>query len=194
MTALTWAGTPARPVRPSVKPIIRPPEQDLAELVGPLVGPMTRASRRILRDDDLADDAIQETLLTFWTRDEPPANPRAWLLRAVTLRSLHLARSGRRRREHERRASQVRAESSERDDPARSLDHADLERAIREALGQVPESSRAVFALAAFEDLDYAAISTTLRIPIGTVRSRLNRTRRLIREALGPAITEGPPD
>ena len=151
---------------------------------------MTRASRRILHDDDLADDAIQETLLTFWTRPEQPANPRAWLLHAVTLRSLHLARSGRRRREHERRASLDRAEWSERDDPARSLDHADLQRVIHEALGQVPEDYRAVFALAAFENLDYAAIAQTLHIPIGTVRSRLNRTRRLIREALAPMLAE----
>ncbi len=170
----------------------------LPAIIGPHFGPMARASRRILRDDSLADDAIQETLLSFWSRGEPPENTRAWLLRAVTLRSLHLARARRRRREHEALACLARPERSVRDDPTRSLDREDLSRVVAEALGRIAEEYRAVFLLWAVEELDYAAIASELEIPIGTVRSRLSRSRRLLRElladTLGPAPARRPPD
>jgi RNA polymerase sigma-70 factor (ECF subfamily) len=174
----------------------RDPRDDLAETVGPLLGLLTRASRRILHDDSLADDAIQETLLAFWARGERLENPRAWLLHAVTLRSLQLARTCRRRREHERRACLGHPEWSLRDDPARSLDHADLLRILGDSLGRVPDECRSVFVLFALEEMDYAGIAERLHIPIGTVRSRLSRTRRVIRESLSnrPAPRHLPPE
>lgn len=182
-------GVPPTPARKrleegSTDRLDRRPRRELDSVVIPLIGLLTRASRRILHDDALADDAIQETLLAYWTRPEQPANPRAWLLHAVTLRSLHLARSHRRRREHERRACLGRSERSHLDDPARSLDYADLVRVLDESLDRLTDDSRAVFMLWTFEEMDYAGIAEALQIPIGTVRSRLNRTRKAIRESL----------
>jgi RNA polymerase sigma-70 factor (ECF subfamily) len=169
------------------------PQDDLTATVGQFLGQMMRTSRRILHDDGLADDAIQEAFLTFWARGEPPENPQAWLLRAVTLRSLHLARSCRRRREHERRACLGRPEWSVRDEPSRLLDHSDLLRILDESLGQVSHKYRSVFDLWAFEEMDYAGIAETLHIPIGTVRSRLNRIRKAMRAALRERFAEQDP-
>ena len=181
----------ARPdPRPSSRLAPAAGRDDLAATVGPLFGLMTRASRRILHDENLAEDAIQEAVLKFWSLGERPANPQAWLLHAVTFRSLHLARTGRRRREHERRACLGRTEWSHRDDPTRSADHGDLLRVLEESLGRLPKEYRAVFALWAFEGMDYAGIARTLGIPIGTVRSRLSRTRRAIRESLAVSDAE----
>ncbi len=182
------AMAPARAPRPpGAGGPARPPDGDLAAVVRPHFEPMSRASRRILRDDALADDAIQETLLSFWSRPERPENPRAWLLRAVTLRSLHLARARRRRREHEERASLGRPEGTTRDDPARSLDGDDLARVVGEALGRLAEEYRAAFLLRAVEGRDYESIAAALDLPIGTVRSRLSRARRLLRAQLAEA-------
>jgi RNA polymerase sigma-70 factor, ECF subfamily len=169
------------------------PRVDLAETFDRLHGPMTRASRRILGDDGLAEDAIQETLLSFWTRGEPPENPQAWLLHAITLRSLHLARTRRRRREYEERACLGRPEWNPGDDPARSLDYEDLLRILEESLRRVPDEYRAVFMLWAIEEMDYAGISEALHIPIGTVRSRLSRARRAIRQHLSDMLAEQAP-
>jgi len=169
------------------------PRDDLTATLNPLFRLLTRTSRRILHDDNLADDAIQETLLTFWSRGEQPGNPQAWLLRAVTLRSLHLARTCRRRREHEKRACLGRPEWSFRDDPARSLDQADLLRILDESLRRLPDEYRAVFTLWAIEEMDYAGIAEALHIPIGTVRSRLSRTRRAIRESLSEMFADQAP-
>jgi RNA polymerase sigma-70 factor (ECF subfamily) len=170
------------------------PPGDLATTLDPLLSLLTRTSRRILGDDGLADDAIQETLMTFCSQGVRPENPQAWLLRAVTLRSLHLARTCRRRREREKRACIGRTEWSFRDDPARSLDHADLLRLLDESLSRLTDEYRTVFLLWAIEEMDYAGIAQTLQIPIGTVRSRLNRARVAIRETLSEILTEKDPE
>ena len=165
----------------------------LAATIVPLLGLMSKASRRILNDIHLSDDAIQETLLTFWSRVEPPENPRAWLLHAVTLRSLHLARTRRRRREHESRARIGRREWSVTDDPARSLENADLLADLNKSLTRLAPIYREVFALWAFDEMDYEGIAKVLQIPIGTVRSRLSRARQLIRDQLPSIIVSDSP-
>lgn len=57
--------------------------------VRPLTGVMVAIARRILGDEVQAWDAVQEALIALWNEEEVPANPRAWLVRAVVLRSLH---------------------------------------------------------------------------------------------------------
>jgi len=49
----------------------------------------------------------------------------------------------------------------------------------------VSTDQRVAFALRAFEGLDYAEIAERTGVPIGTVRSRLNRARAILREELG---------
>jgi len=53
------------------------------------------------------------------------------------------------------------------------------------ALAQLREGDRDVLLLIAWADLSYLEVADALVIPVGTVRSRLNRARRLVRRALG---------
>jgi RNA polymerase sigma factor (sigma-70 family) len=53
------------------------------------------------------------------------------------------------------------------------------------ALAGLPKNDRDVLLLIAWGDLSYDEVATALTIPLGTVRSRLNRARRKVREALG---------
>lgn len=67
----------------------------------------------------------------------------------------------------------------------------DAERSVKRistALRRLSPGDRDVVLLYAWGDLDYAGISLALGIPVGTVRSRLNRARRLLRSALDIAI------
>jgi RNA polymerase sigma-70 factor (ECF subfamily) len=50
---------------------------------------------------------------------------------------------------------------------------------------------REVLVLRFFEDLSYEEIAEVLRVPVGTVKSRLNRARRALREAMGDVLQEG---
>lgn len=159
-------------------------DERFAGLVRPILPELVRVARRILGSDDLAWDAVQEGLLSLWQQDEPPPNPRAWLLRAVLHRSLHQARMIRRRRNHEARACRSRTEAWH-GDPARSVIDEELREALREALARLAEPHRVVLSLHLIDELDYRAIAGRVGIPIGTVRSRLNRSREALRQILG---------
>jgi RNA polymerase sigma-70 factor (ECF subfamily) len=155
-----------------------------ADLVEPLTDPLIALSRRILRSDDLARDAVQEALLSLWLEAEAPINPRAWLVRAVVHRSLHLMRSRARRRRHEALACREHPESSDQDDPARRIETEDFLVRVHGAFAEIGPEYRDVLVLRAVEQMDYEAIALSLQIPVGTVRSRLNRSRKAIREIL----------
>jgi RNA polymerase sigma-70 factor (ECF subfamily) len=165
-------------------------EDQFAAVVHDRIGMLQRVARRILHSDDLADDAVQEALFRLWREGQMPPNPEGWLIRAVVLRSLHLYRSRRRRRDYEERAGAQRTEHDPRGDAARALEVKEAAQAIALALGRLPEHLRAVFILRTVEENDYAAIARRLRIPLGTVRSRLNRSRRAISVLLRPLHEE----
>ncbi len=60
----------------------------------------------------------------------------------------------------------------------------DLRRDLDQAILKLPEEQRAVFVLRVKEELSYNQISKMLRIPVGTVMSRLNRARGRLKELL----------
>ena len=55
---------------------------------------------------------------------------------------------------------------------------------VLDALAQLPADDRDVVVLVAWEELTYEEVAAALDIPLGTVRSRLNRARRTLRELL----------
>jgi RNA polymerase sigma-70 factor (ECF subfamily) len=60
-----------------------------------------------------------------------------------------------------------------------------LTQRLAKALRRLPEIDRDTLLLYAWGNLDYASIATAMEVPVGTVRSRLNRARRLLRRAAG---------
>ena len=58
---------------------------------------------------------------------------------------------------------------------------------IARALARIPDGDRDPLLLLAWADLTYAEIAIALNIPIGTVRSRIHRARRRLRELLDPS-------
>jgi len=68
--------------------------------------------------------------------------------------------------------------------PQEKLQRNQLEQKFTEALRALPPEQKAVFILRVFEDLSYNDISEVLKIPRGTVMSRLNRARKRLREEM----------
>jgi RNA polymerase sigma-70 factor (ECF subfamily) len=60
-----------------------------------------------------------------------------------------------------------------------------MRRELNAALAGLSAGDRDVLLLVAWEELTYDQVAAALVIPVGTVRSRLNRARRNVREALG---------
>ncbi len=76
-----------------------------------------------------------------------------------------------------------------RDLPGDALDREDLRKAIRDAVGKLPEKYRAVFVLADGQSLAYAEIAEILNLTVSNVKTRLHRARMMLQEHLTPAFT-----
>ena len=76
------------------------------------------------------------------------------------------------------------------DDPASIvLDGLDVE-AVQDAMGQLPEEFRMAAVMYFLNDFSYEQIAEVLEVPIGTVRSRLHRGRKLLQKALWSVASE----
>ena len=146
---------------------------------------------RLLRQRELAEEALQETFLQGWLqadRYRPElGSPRAWLLSIARSRGLD---SLRRERSRSRREEAVgileprslppvgteRLESCERQDQ------------VRQGLVRLPDAQRACLALAFGRELAHPAIARELAMPLGSVKSRI----RLGMRTLGRLLEANP--
>ena len=165
-------------------------EMSFAGASDSLFGDLVSLSRRVLADEDQAWDAVQESLLSLWLGGTVPENTRGWLKGAVVRRSLHLARCRSRRRRRERQVAEAHREASDRDDPRRSVEAQESVEIIMAAVLAIAPEFREVLVLSLDDQMDYASIAQRLGVPIGTVRSRLSRSRRALRTVLMRTLPE----
>jgi RNA polymerase sigma-70 factor (ECF subfamily) len=151
-----------------------------------------RAALRILGCPDAAHDAVQEALITLWLHPPEHEHERAWLLRTVVHRSLHERRTQKRRRHWEGAAVRALLDECPLCTPQRELEQREIGALLDQALRALAEPYRAPFVLREIEGWDYTRIASALDIPIGTVRSRLNRARAALRAHVQAALDDAP--
>jgi RNA polymerase sigma-70 factor (ECF subfamily) len=134
---------------------------------------------------DAAVDIAAETFaqaLRSAERMDPARDARAWLFGIAN----NVIRHHRRAEERRIRAY---ATVERQSDAAGRTGHAESEVFLRarlvEALVLLDARDREALLLFAWADLSYEEIATALQIPLGTVRSRIHRARRVLRESLG---------
>jgi RNA polymerase sigma-70 factor (ECF subfamily) len=142
-----------------------------AELVDGALRRLDAAARLILRDPDLAQDAVQESLIRAW-RDLPglrdPDRFDAWLHRLLVNACLDLHRR-RRRRPIEVRLSPIDFMTT----PDPSSAYAERE-VLDAALRRLDPGHRAVVALHYLLGMPLPEVAVSLGIPYGTAKSRLH--------------------
>lgn len=158
----------------------------------PWLDDVYRFALSLTREESDADDVVQETFLRAyrsWHTFIPGTDCRRWLFticRNVFLRS------------RERQRPTVDLEDGEQDAVAAGSVYAaarekgyddlyarlDLAPALRDALDELVEPFRSAVILVDVEDLSYESAAEVMGVPIGTVRSRLFRGRRLLQEKL----------
>lgn len=134
---------------------------------------------RILRDPDRADDATQRALIDAWDHLGSLRDPDrfdAWTFRLVVHAAYKEAR--RERSQHDRRRF---PSLPIQGDP---IDEVAEREALERAFSELSPEHRAVLALHHYADLPLAAIAEILRVPEGTVGSRLHHAARRLRAAL----------
>ncbi|MBL7501311.1 sigma-70 family RNA polymerase sigma factor [Frankia sp. CNm7] len=137
----------------------------------------------------VADDLVASTFLVAFERrasyDGARADARPWLY-GIASNLL-----GRFHRDEERRLrayARAGVDGLAEDGIERALERADAQaskRAVAAAVAELSPEDRDVLLLFAWAALSYAEIAEAVGIPLGTVRSRLNRARRRLRAALG---------
>jgi RNA polymerase sigma-70 factor (ECF subfamily) len=152
-----------------------------ARLVDPALARLDAAARLILRDPELARDAVQETLIRAW-RELPglrdPVRFDAWLHRLVVNACLDLLRR-RRRRPMEVELSPIDMPSAT--DHAGALADREL---VDGALRRLDPGHRAVVALHYLLGMPLPAVAASLGIPLGTAKSRLHNALTAMRIAV----------
>lgn len=140
---------------------------------------IARHIRRLVRDDDVAQDLLQDTLLRAHrslASSAPAANERAWLYRIATNTSLNWLRArGRERRMLERAAREtdhVAAPAAEDDD---------RRTALWQRVAALPERQRVALTLRIADELDYAAIGERMACSAETARANVYQAVKKLR-------------
>jgi RNA polymerase sigma-70 factor (ECF subfamily) len=146
------------------------------------IGRLEAMAWLVLRDHDLARDAVQDAFIRAW-RDLPglrdPDRFDAWLHRLAMNACLDLARR-RRRRPIEVELTPI-APAVMSDSSARVAQRDELERGFL----QLSDEHRAVLVLHYYVGMPMPALASTLGIPLGTAQSRLGRALIALRVAIG---------
>ncbi len=148
---------------------------------------------RVTGDPDLAADATQEAFLSAYRalHTFDGGSFKAWLLRIVTNKCYDILRYHRRRPAASLEALLVDAHNPDaplkREAPERPdevLERLELAEVLQAAIMKLPEDQRVTLVLADVHGFSYEEIARITGVQLGTVKSRLNRARRKLRDIL----------
>lgn len=135
-----------------------------------------------------AEDVLQEAFVKAFRqirRFDPNRPFRPWLLRIVGNEARNRRRSQARRFQYETAASARSEAAPSRELPEEAVLRADIDRHLLSAVNGLPTRERLIVGLRYFLDLSTQEAAVALSVPEGTVKSRLNRALRRLRDEIG---------
>ena len=171
--------------------VVRGDESALAELYDRVGGVAYGIAFRVLRDDRLAEDAVQEGFLAVWRSAAAyradRAQARTWIVTLVHRRAVDLVR-----REERRRAEPL--ELVQRQEPADPAGSAEDEawlgferERVQDALRLLPDAQREAIELSYYGGYSQSELAERLGLPLGTIKSRMFAGLARLREVLDEA-------
>src|SRR5881296_3462084 len=144
----------------------------------------------LLRNEQDAQDVVQEAYLRAFKSfgGFHGSNGRAWLLTIVRNTSYTLLKKNRAVDLTTSFDEEIHAVGHESASPAAILEHAEDAELIKNAMDELPAEFREILTLRHQESLSYNEIGEILKIPVGTVMSRLARARAKLKEYLAARI------
>lgn len=163
------------------------------QTVLPHLGAAYNLARWLLRNQDDAEDVVQESYLRAFRffAGYHGGDSRAWLLTIVRHTSYNWLQQNRSRELSEPINDEIDELENDALDPEASLIQSENSEALRTALDELPIEFREIVVLREFEDLSYKEIATIADIPIGTVMSRLARARKRLQQQLAGRMNKG---
>jgi RNA polymerase sigma factor (sigma-70 family) len=146
----------------------------LAEAYRQHVGVVFGVCRRVLRDEDLAEDVTQEVFVSLWQHperfDASRGSLRSWLGLLAHRRSVDRVRAETSRARRDNRAEPSMPSGDDVDD---ALTAAWLGERVRRALALLPAEQREAVELAYYGNRSYRQVAVDLALPEGTIKSRM---------------------
>ena len=143
---------------------------------------------RMCGDALVAEDAAQETFLRAWqnlSSYRPQTSLRNWLYRIAFNAAMDMIRKEKRILPTDIEDLQL---TDDRPGPEALASQNERTVLVQKAVLSLPDASRAVLVLKEYEGMSYHEIADALDIPMGTVMSRLNYARKLLKEKLEPKL------
>ena len=149
---------------------------------------------RILGDEDQAADAAQEAFISAFKSINSfrGGSFKAWLMRTVTNACYDELR-----RQKRRPTTPLEPDTDDGEEmdsprwladpsmtPAQKSEADELEHAIQHCLNNLPLEFKTVVVMADIQGMDYTEVAASVRVPLGTIKSRLARARLRLRECL----------
>ena len=169
-------------------------ERAFSELVRRFQGRVTNLVSRVLNDRECSDDLAQEVFVRVFVHRRNyrrGSKFSTWLFTiAANLAKNEIRRRVRRRNWFSLDALQEMVSDSAiqladpKEGQERGLERAQLQEAVARAIAAVPEKYRLALVLRDIEGMAYEEIGQVLGIPGGTVRSRINRARAMLKHKL----------
>jgi RNA polymerase sigma-70 factor, ECF subfamily len=173
--------------------VARGDESALAELYDRVGRVAYGLAFRVLRDDRLAEDAVQDAFLAVWRTAAAFRADRAkastWILTLVHRRAVDVVRREQRQRTEPLDDATRDAATSESAEDAAWLGF-ERER-VQEALRQLPDTQREAIELAYYGGYSQSELAERLGQPLGTIKSRMFAGLARLRELLDDGAEEG---
>jgi RNA polymerase sigma-70 factor (ECF subfamily) len=139
---------------------------------------------RMCGDGQIAEEAAQEAFLQAWlhlSSYRPQTSLRNWLYRIAFNAATDFLRKEKRILPNDIEEMPL---TDAHPGPEALLFQIERTALIQKAVLSLPDASRAVLVLREYEEMSYHEIADTLDIPVGTVMSRLNYARKILKEKL----------
>jgi RNA polymerase sigma factor (sigma-70 family) len=173
--------------------VARGDEDALAELYDRVSRIAYGLALRVLRDERHAEDAVQEAFLQVWrsaaTFRAERAKASTWILTLVHRRAVDLVR-----REERRQAEPLTedTELAQAPEPTEEAAWLRFERErVQTAIRQLPDVQREALELAYYGGFSQSVLADRLRVPLGTIKSRMIAGLARLRELLDCSTQEG---
>lgn len=136
-----------------------------------------RYALTLLRDQHLAEEVVQETMITVWSKAgtySGRARVSTWIFGIARHKAYDILRS-------EKKGARATGVTAVMDDPAPAVER---QAHVQAAIDSLPPDQREIIFLTFYENLPYKTIAHLLEIPEGTVKSRMYHAKKKLAEAL----------
>jgi RNA polymerase sigma-70 factor (ECF subfamily) len=143
-------------------------------------------------DPGTAEEIVQDVFLSVWRKaqsyDPKKGSFRPWLMQIAHYRMLNelRTRSRRPRLDPDAGADILEQIRDTRDEPAEAAWQSFRKSAVRAAVNRLPPAQRQALSLAYFDDLSHDQVAVALKLPLGTVKTRIRTAAHKLRFMLAP--------